>query len=181
MKEIEYFGKPIMVLNMNRKIDFFRNINLFIIFSKEVIVFAHIDKKKKIELFNNWSICNKQCDDVFTEVDFKKYLIKYGDRYYDILIDKVLKESNNNFLLENIDVEFIRFKAQKRLNSFIDEEVGKLVIKTAKRKFKFTHQYRDWNRKIYENLLQLYDSKLEYIEGDMELSVVFKKGRNKFH
>lgn len=95
--------------------------------------------------------------------------------------EDILKEDKKNFNFRHIDINHIYFKSCKSSYTLISKQVGLFNIHTTNKKNKFSHKYRDWNRNIYENLLKFYDSRLNYIEGDMALSSFFKDRKEKFY
>lgn len=177
----EIHKKPLMVLLMNKRVSIFARTYCFLVFFNEEIVLACLNKETERDLVRKWQDDNKDNEYALSEKDFRKFLSQYVQKYYEMSAEDILNEDKRNFILSYLDIKHICFKASKKSNSFLAEEVGSLTIQTAGKKFKFTHHYRDWNRNICTVLSDLYGNRIKYTEGDRALSSVFKEGREGFY
>lgn len=157
-----------LVLSTSRKTGFFRAVTCYVIFNEDVILLAHINKKRQNEELLNHRLKLKEEGVGFIKAAYSvmTYWHGYGTRYYTMPKQQILKEDPSNVEVSVSDIQKLFFKtARYRKQSGDGSNVsspGRLTIKTANEKFDLGHSYFDSKKNIKKLLSELFCDRLKY-------------------
>ncbi len=168
-----------LVLSTNRKEGFLKSIPCYLVFFNDGVVLAHLGRQRqKMEIEAFRKELKEQgkgfFKSAFAMINFWR---DYGQKYYVTHQGDILKEEPGNTSIPYSDMTRFSFKAVSR-NTSADNTTntgsvsyGKILIKTASAKYKFTHNYYDSNKKIKQILSDLLGKKLKYKGSFMSLTI----------
>jgi hypothetical protein len=168
-----------LVLSTNRKEGFLKSIPCYLVFFNNEVVLAHLGRqrqKSEIEAFRKEL---KEQGKGFLKSTFAmiNFWRDYGQKYYVTHMSTILEEEPGNISITYSDMTRFLFKAVSR-NAGTDNTTntgstsyGKILIKTAATKYKFTHNYYDSNKKIKQILSDLLGKTLKYKGNFMSLTI----------
>lgn len=166
--------KPLMVLNAGKKEGMMKFTQSFLIFYYDHMIVAHLSQTQQ-----NQEMKTAQQQMKAEGVGFLKqslylmgYWFNYGDKYYDIPENLILSENPHNYVVPYNTVSKFKFECVQRSHDDTNDGPGSIVLVSSSGKTKFTHQYKDYNKNIKNNLTNFFGNKLSYRgRGGMGFSI----------
>lgn len=161
------FENAVMVLSASKKDGLFKRTSTYVVFFKDRIVLAMLTPERQKAESKDLSDQIKAEGKGFFKgsVAMMKYWGKYGNRYYNMGPEDILREENSNLMIYNSDISKIVFR---RLDSVYDagsgagDSLGILEIHCSLGKISATHNYTDGNKNIKRVLESLYGDRMKY-------------------
>jgi len=152
--------KSEMMVLCNKKESLFKSVPIVLSFFEKELLLTTITSEKQKELVEKKKNEVKEAGKGLLKRAFAgiNALNDYAKKLEDMTKEEILKENTTNIQLS--DINSIKFK--KSIENYdLDTNsnsstVGKIIIKTANEKIKFTHKYEDLKnekKKFFKNLL----------------------------
>ncbi|QVK21691.1 hypothetical protein KHQ82_05050 [Mycoplasmatota bacterium] len=170
-----------LVLATDKKEGFFKSVPCYLVFTNDEVVFAFLSKERqKTENEEVRRRLKEEGKGFFKgTAALMSFWNTYGDRYYDISKEDILKEDGRNFSTTHDKIERFVFRGMRsNVDESQTESSGKIVILMNGEKIKLKHKYRDHNKKIKGILKGLYSNRLKY-SGQQGLTLTLGKNKDK--
>jgi hypothetical protein len=171
-----------LVLSTNRKEGFLKSIPCYLVFFNDEVVMAHLGRqrqKSEIEAFRK-EMKEQGKGFLKSTLAMINFWRDYGQKYYVTHRSAIMEEEPGNISIPYSDMARFLFKAVSRNVGNVGTDTttntgsssyGKIIIKTASTKYKFTHNYYDSNKKIKQILSDLLGKTLKYKGNFMSLTI----------
>jgi hypothetical protein len=161
-------ASPKLVLSTSRTLGFFKSVPCYLVFYENEMILAHLSKQVQNQAIEQYR--QEQKDQgkgvLRTMVAMAGIWNNYGQRYYQMPKEDILKQDSMNTALPYAAVTSVLFKTareyQDTQNAQTGRHPGKLHLQTATEKFRFQHQYFDSRKNIKSLLEACFGNKLTY-------------------
>ncbi|MBN2286536.1 MAG: zinc ribbon domain-containing protein [Tissierellales bacterium] len=165
---VKAFDKALMVLNANRKDGLLKRTNVYMVFFNDQLLFAELSpERQKTETKLLQQKIKQEGKGFFKgSAAMMSFWSHYGEKYYNMSPEEILKEDVNNIRIFNNDVNKFIFKPidtnHDHSNNTQTTTGGVLEVHAKTGKIVANHSFNDGNRNIKKVLESLYGSRLKY-------------------
>lgn len=170
-----------LVLATDKKEGLLKSTSCYLVFTNNEVIFAHLSKERHKQENKAYQQQLKAEGKGFFagSAAMFNFWQNYGERYYNMDRASILSEEPTNTVVMHETINKFVFETTRSMNhnETTAEEPGKIVIHTSEGKIKFSHKYRDTNKKIKEILTHLFGNRLKYRGSGLTLSIGGDKNR----